>query len=324
MRYFHSNKNFVQYKPPESFWSKLKKRHQKRKLIPNQSSGNILANPFKKGPPKPKSFKKIFITAFILVLFGGWITLMLTLPFFKINKIVITGTKISHPQEIQEYVKYSGYFKNGLVCRQNFFLFPDKTVANKIQEHFLYEKVYIKKVFPNTINITVVEKPASVIFDNNGTIYLLDADGKLIKRTEFSYNTNNQSDISSSSTSTINLINTQVSAYKNVRTEYGEFPIVVDNKTNIQTENLLPKKTIEAAQVWQRLLKEQGIGQVQYFSSTATDFYLKAFVTDKQWYLLINIQNDLQTQIHNLKVILTNNQPTEYVDLRFGERVYWK
>ena len=330
MRYFHSNKNFNQYKPPESFWSKFKKNRRKREIVPNQATGTLV-NPFKKEVPKPKSYKKIIITAFILTLFIGWVALMLTLPYFKINKIEVVGTKISRPNEVEDYIRFGDYFKPGLVCRQNYFLFPDKTVANKIQQQFLYQKTEIQKIFPDTIRVIVTEKPASIIYDNNGTIYLLDVDGKLIKKTEFSYTSllPNQNFAStstitaSSTTSTFALSSGQITAYQATKKEYGNFPVIFDNKPTDLSKDVLSTTLIQTASSWEKYLTEQAIGQTQFFSTDETDFDLRINL-DKPWHILVNTKNDLNTQMRNLKLILSGNKPTGYIDLRFDERVYWK
>lgn len=327
MRYFHSNKNFNQYKPELSFWEKMKKKNQKREVL-TPKSPDILANPFKREAPKPKSYKKILFTTIVLVIFFGWPTLMLTLPYFKINNINIVGTKISKPQEVEDYVRYGDYFKDGLLSRKNYFLFPQSTVAKKIQDKFLYQNVEIKKVFPNSIQIIVTEKPASIIYDNNGIIFLLDQDGKIIKKTELSYSQTipNAPILNSNASSTLTTpINpTSLAIYEQTKAEYGNFPIINDPKPiNTKNEGILSAKLIIAAQMWQKYLKEQGVREVKFFSTDETDFNLK-ITTDKPWHILINTENDASAQMRNLKTILISNNPTNYVDLRFGERVYWK
>ena len=253
---------------------------------------------------------------------------MLTLPYFKINNISITGTKISKPQEVEDYVRYGDYFKDGLLSRKNYFLFPQTTVAKKIQGKFLYQNVEIKKVFPNSIQIIVFEKPASIIYDNNGTVFLLDQDGKIIKKTELSYNHTIPNapilNSSASGTPTITIDPTSLAIYEQTKAEYGDFPIINDSKPiNTKDTTTLSAKLISTAQMWQKYLKEQGIGEVQFFSTDETDFNLK-ITTNKPWHILINTESDTDAQMRNLKTILQSNSPTNYVDLRFGERVYWK
>lgn len=325
MRYFHSNKNFNQYKPPVSFWDKFKKKQPKRELNTIKTT-ELLSNPFKREQPKPKNYKKILVTAFILLIFLGWITLMLTLPYFKINNIVINGTKISKAQEVEDYLRYGDYFKDGLISKKNYFIFPDKTVAQKIEKKFLYDSVVIKKVFPNTINIIINEKPASIIYDNNGLIYLLDKDGKIIKKSELSYSTTPTAlAINQTSTPAIILNSAALEAYRGTQAEYGNFPIIIDNKPIPQNqEKIISAKLIEGAQTWKKYLEEQGIGEVKLFTTDETDFNLK-ITLNKPWYILVNTQSDASAQMRNLKMILSNSSsPTSYIDLRFGDRVYWK
>lgn len=324
MRYFHSNKNFNQYRPPESFWDKFKKKRQSREVPSIKTQDDFLSNPFKKEKPKQKNYKKIAMAVLVPLIFLGWIALMLALPYFKINNIVINGTKISRPQEVEDYVRYGDYFKDGVICRRNFFLFPDKKVAQKIQNKFLYESVKIEKIFPNTINIIVSEKPASMIYDNNGTIYLLDKDGKMIKKAELSYSARQKTaEISASSTQITALDNSALAVYEQIRANYGNFPVITDFKPIINTDKIISSELINSAEIWQKYLKEQGIGEVKFFTTDETDFNLK-ITLDKPWYILINGKSEAESQIRNLKMILSENKPTDYIDLRFGDRVYWK
>jgi hypothetical protein len=325
MRYFHSNKNFNQYKPPESFWNRFKKNWRKKEIRPTIIETNdILSNPFKKAPYQQKNYKKILINGLIITIFLAWISLIFTLPYFKITKIQIIGTKISQAKEVENYIKYGDYFKDGLISNQNYFLFPKDTLSNKIKDQFLYEQTEIQKTFPDTIKVIVTEKPPSIIYDDNGQILILDADGKLIKKTEFSYGQIIYDSLSSSTSSTLNQYNDQLKAYQNVKAEYGDFPIIKDYKIGgAAKDKYLSKNLIQATINWQKYLKDQGIGQVTLFNIDETDFNLK-ITLDKPFYVLTNTKNDQDAQMRNLKIILNTNHPTNYIDLRFGERIYWK
>ncbi len=309
MQYFHSNKSFNQYKPHQSFWQKIKAKRQKKVMAGDiQELG--LKNPYKKKPPTPKNKTKwVFVVLILLIV--SWIVLMLTLPYFKISKITINGNKITKATEVENYVRQYHFSKN------NYFLFPDKSTAEKITETFLYQNVQIKKVFPDTIVITVNEKPASVIYDDNTNYYLLDNDGKVIKQlSEFSYIPT--VNISTSSP------NFHLVLYQQIQNSYGIFPVIYnENPTTDTKKYLISPKLIKSAIEWGRIIKDQEIGELQYFKIGETDFNLKIFLK-QPWYILINTDLDSQIQLKNLKIITSNNKPTEYIDLRFGERVYWK
>jgi len=312
MQYFHSNKSFNQYKPHQSFWQKIKTKRKKKEAAGDMIQ-KTLKNPFRKENTTSKKRTKL-VWWFFIILIITWIILILTLPYFKIKKIIVTGNSITSATEVENYVRQFNF------SRSNYFLFPDKPIAEKIKQIFLYENVVLKKVFPDTIHITVIEKPASIIYDDNTNYYLLDIDGNLIKQ----INGITSIPTTDTTTGTIAMQNTHLSVYTKIQHNYGDFPVIFSNKKiTTKGKNLLLPKIIKTAIDWNKYLKEQEIGEVQYFSMGETDFNLKVFL-DKSWYILINTELDYQVQIQNLKIILSNNKPAEYIDLRFGERVYWK
>ena len=312
MQYFHSNKSFNQYKPHQSFWQKIKIKRQKKEVAGDirQSS---LKNPFKKEVIPSKNKTKLILIFFIILILS-WIVLIFTLPYFKISKIVIDGNKITKTAEVENYVRQFNFSRN------NYFLFPNESTAEKIKQGFLYENVQIKKVFPDTIKITIKEKPASIIYDDNNSYYLLDANGKIIKHLNEFFT----APIVDMPTDSTTPINTHLGTYQQIQTTYGAFPVIFNNTPVVNKEKgFLSSKIIQTANEWNNRLKEQGISEVKYFKTGDTDFNLKIFL-NQPWYLLINTELDSQIQLKNLKIIQSNNKPTEYIDLRFGERVYWK
>lgn len=331
MRYFHSQKSFNQYKPHQSFWQRLKTRYQKK-------SDNVvvqpsLKNPFKKEVAAPKNRNRL-VWSFLILIILIWIVLIFTIPYFKINKVTIEGNKINKTIELESFVYQSAVFKNSLLPNTNYFLFRQEALAQEIQKQFLYENVKVNKIFPDAISIVVTEKPASVIFDDNRHYYLLDADGKIIKkitdisRAEFeTINTATTTAINTSTTASSSLqnTNTDIANYNVIQKNYGQLPIIKKDKENKENNGILiNKKIIELVNIWDKNLQQQGIAEVRYFYIGDTDFNLKAIFANKPWYILINTDLDWQIQLSNLKIILSGNSPTEYVDLRFGERVYWK
>jgi len=332
MRYFHSQKNFNQYKPHRSFWQRFKSRQKNKPNVVIKD--NSLKNPFKKEKATHKNKNKI-VWIFLIFIISIWIAIIFTIPYFRINKIIIEGNKINKASDVEEFARQTNNFNNGLLPRTNYFLFKGDILAQEIKQEFLYEDVKIDKVFPDTIKIIVIEKPAAVIFDDNTNYYLLDPDGKVIKKINITSNvvTENLEDTTSttstipldttttlqSSTSTFNNYHNRTQDYDSIQNTYGQLPIIKTDKPTV-----ISKKIIELVGEWQKNIKQQGVGEVEYFYLGGADFNLKITLKDDSWYILINTDLDWQTQMKNLKIILANNKPTEYIDLRFGERVYWK
>ena len=70
-------------------------------------------------------------------------------------------------------------------------------------------------------------------------------------------------------------------------------------------------------------LEQGSIAKVSYFSISEPGAGV-IVSSNKSWKLLFQPDKDIKAQINNLKVILQNSSPEEYIDLRYGERVYWK
>jgi len=343
MRYFHSQKNFSQYKPHQSFWQKLKKKRQKKEnnATITSANSNSLKNPFKKNDTNhKKSHKKIVLWLFLLLILA-WITLIFTLPYFNIKKIIVEGNLINKTSEIENYTQQGNLFQKKCCFKKNYFLFDEIKLSEAIKNYFLYEKVEIRKIFPNTIKILITEKPASVIYDNHKNYFLLDTDGKIVKKIneiipkeaeEIVFVTNTIEMATNTLTTSLNTSGSATNTpkdkidgqnYQEIVKSYGPLPIIIDLYQKNNQENLISPEIVKAAVGWQKHLSEQGIVQAKYFLTNETDFNLK-ILTDKSWYILINSEYDLLTQLNNLKTILSNYKPQEYVDLRFGEKVYWK
>lgn len=330
MRYFHSNKNFNQYKPHQTFWQKWKSDRKKRE-VKIELSESTLKNPFKREVVKKNRSKKIIWIIFG-ILFISWVFLIIYLPYFTINKVEIIGNKITSSEEINYLINQSKYFKNSFIPKKNYFTFADIALAEEIKTTFLFEGVTVKKIFPNSIRVIITEKPASIIYTNNSAYLLLDADGKLIKKIQevapvtekfSSSSTTSTDEITTTTTSSPKIFDNQ-EKFEALNKDYGGLPIIIENGSiEVSDNNYISSNIIKFVHEWKKELKEQGIGDAKYFTIDSTGFNIK-ISTDQPWYIYANTDLESKIQLKNLKIILTNNKPLEYIDLRFGERVYWK
>ena len=120
---------------------------------------------------------------------------------------------------------------------------------------------------------------------------------------------------------------------KSIENDYKNLPLFcVDENTklNKNQKNILSSDFLKIVIAWQEALgKEEGIGAPEYFigATTSQQSGWEAHFKDKRWYLKISPEN-IEQQILKLKAILTGKEGSakanEYIDVRFGDRVFWK
>lgn len=327
MRYFNSNKNFTQYKPTESFFSKLKNSNKKREV--KQSADNTaFNNPFLKEEPKsikPKVTGFIFISIMVT-----WVYIILDTPYFQIKNIIINGNKITDQTEVKNFILNTDFFsKNEGFGNKNYFLTPVFGISQDVKKAFLYEDVTITKIFPDTINVNVIEKRAVVVYDNGENMKLLNIDGNEVKSIEKrkepqqivslqATSSTELSDTTSISTTSKKISDYYNDQYTEIKNQFGFMPIIIGDIANKPTGKMI-KNVLD----WQKTLNTQSDLTIKYFITGDNEHNLKIIV-NKPWYIIVDQTNDILSQLKNLKVIMANNEPKEYIDLRFKERVYWK
>ncbi|MEK7070259.1 MAG: hypothetical protein AAB966_00460, partial [Patescibacteria group bacterium] len=47
-------------------------------------------------------------------------------------------------------------------------------------------------------------------------------------------------------------------------------------------------------------------------------------ITNRPFKVIFQLNGNAEDEISKLQIFLNNNNPSEYIDLRFGDRIYWK
>lgn len=345
-RFFYSASNLQSHHTPEPWWRRWRKKTERRRALQKLDTGlvQVGGNPYKKNvTEKPKSNKLGVVLIFVL--FVGWIGIMLFLPYFKISKVEYSGLNIIKKEELSEFINSNFLFsKKSFSLTGNYFILSKNKIERKIIENFAVENVSVGKVFPNLIKISIVEKTTSIIYDNGRDYILLDENGNFVKTLKtippeefvtensavFSATTTTSTTTATSTakeeltpTTTDMIVKTHKPNFQLIKKELGTFPIIYDRRIGREEKNNLEKEVVTAVLAWQKLLIGGQAGDIQYFvlDNLAAGLKVK---TSKSWDILININGNYQSAYNNLTAIVKDNQPVEYVDLRYGERVYWK
>lgn len=340
-RFFYSHTNFQHYRPKENLWRRWLKYRERKKMFKRQEAKwQNGRHPYK---TEVASIRKVITSIVLTLLFISWIILILFLPYFRIQKINYEGLKTIKQTDLDAWFN-NKLFSGKIIPWNNYFLVSTSNLTNEIISQFGLEAVEINKTFPHELKIIIKEKISSVIYDNGQNYYLLDNNGYSIKYLgvvgddEFKIIPTNITTTSSStvisatksvvSSSTPNTTTTDKIHLPNISRlvkDFGDYPIIFDKRKINISENIsvIEQKIIQTALDWQRETEKQGIGKVKYFILDNPSAGLTVH-TYKPWIVYINVYKPAAPQIENLKLILQANHPAEYIDVRYGERVYWK
>lgn len=332
---FHTQHAHQRYLPKKSRWKifcdwwKKRKRNSKIYIV-NDPTKSFQANPFKKEKVEKKSLSLKVKLIIFLILIVTWVGLMIYIPFFKITNIEISGLQNVKKSELTSYINTTFLKNNILFPKNNYFLVNVGKMNQELLNDFPIREVNIIKIFPNRISLEVKEKISSLIYSNESQYYLMDNNGSLIK-----YLTDVKDDefyvitLSTSTTSTTNIAPTTtiyIPNYEKIKKEYGTYPILYDKRKKeikLKTNNLIPITYIDNIVQFNEEFKKWERGDVKYYTIENIGSGVNV-ITSNTWDIKINPENDIQTQLDNLKIILKENKVQLYIDVRYGDRVFWK
>jgi len=336
MKYFYSQHDYEQYRPKQSWRQRLFSRYKSRAVKNIKSSPyhsrTALRNPYRKELGHFTGFKYIIII--LLLLF--WVGLLIYLPNFRITKITFNGLNIIKINEINGIVEKQIFARRWPIPSNNYFLINSEKIINLIENNFTVSDVKIEKKFPNNLIINIEEKISSVIYDNSQNYYLLDQTGDIVKNLK---NVGANEFISSTQLVTIttttlaaNTLRTTASTtlqthlpdYQTIKKEFGDLPLIYDGRNSTNTEgHWLSTNLINSVIEFYTQIKKQNL-IIKYFYLDSPLGGVRAYINGPWDVYFTPDPNTITTQLNNLKTFIQNNKPIEYIDLRYGERIYWK
>ena len=91
--------------------------------------------------------------------------------FFKVKNIKIVGTEKTNPYELRQILSSN---------LNNLITFDKGHAKSLLEEVGWVKRANIKKVYPNTLSINIIESDPFAIFYNDQDIFLIDIDGEII------------------------------------------------------------------------------------------------------------------------------------------------
>jgi len=251
---------------------------------------------------KKKRFIKKLTFLFLIPLFiCASVAALFYIPYFRIKKISIEGNSSLDQEKI--IAEISNYLKDKqfkIFPRDNILILPKEKINRDLLTKFPRIKtVSLNRGFPNALSVVIKERNNEAIFcpEGEGGCFFIDEDGVVFEPASYF----------------------SAGVYLSFLDERGEKEAVEINENIISEEqfkkiidfkNLLAKEDIKILQV---ILKKERIYQLQ---------------TDEGWFILLNEKNDAQLTYQNLKTTLDQikekRKNLDYIDLRFGNKVFYK
>lgn len=250
--------------------------------------------------------KKTFFWLLFLVfwVFCGWVLFFSN--YTKIESVEVFSEKISKKElrKISENFMAEKWF--GYIPKDNFFLFPRKTFAEKVKNDFkLVREVGFDNKFPNKIRIEVEERQEIVIWCAREKCWLLDEMGKVF----YSLQPEEKDE-----------------RFKEYQVVTDESHLEVEEGQKIESGDLIgfiekSKREIEE-QMDLRIAREAR-------TPALISREIRFRVEEEDWEIYLNLDEDIYSQVSLLEEILEssiNSQEREhlnYIDLRIpGKAIY--
>jgi cell division septal protein FtsQ len=304
-----------------------KKRKRRKRRDWHRSEFN---NPFF-SQPKTISLKPYLYFLLISLAIFGCSYFFLIFDYWHINSIVIETKNQAYREKAEELIHSALDSKVLKVLNgSNYFLFNSDDIKTKIENELLVKNLEIDKQIPNKVVVNFNEIVPSYIWIQGEKFYNVDEDGMILDEIislqhEFVRIEDDADDESNDGFSIKKikkfLQNSDADLY---------LPIIYDESGLM----LKRREFIKNNEVFQfvsdlnsKITHNIEIDIILYKINT-DNFKRVEIVTESGWKIFFSTDNDLSQQYENLYTLMQetfkNSEPSEYIDLRYGNKVYYK
>jgi len=270
----------------------------------------VFRKPYRVRRKKSVFKNRFFWLGILVVMIIGTIVYFVTFAsFFQIKEIRISGNEKVQKESLENFI-WGNVSKRMLIFKTKSILLVNlQEVEKNLLERFpKVSKIYLKRNLPDIIAVNIQErKPLFLLCKNSDVCFYLDEEGVI-----FDYIKNGiPNGVDETNKAEESLIKIRDERHQEVK--LGEKVIEDDLLKNIK-EIILKLKDGTEIFTKEIILSEKKI----------------ALKTVQNWEIYFNPEGDILNQVQNLTLVfkeeipLENRENLEYVDLRFGNRVYYK
>lgn len=281
---------------------------------------------------KTINLKPYLYFLFFSIIIAAFSYFVLIFDYWKINSVVIETQNQVYHDKVQKIIDDALNSKVlNVLNGANYFLFSSKNIKTKIKNELLVKNLEIQKKMPNKIVINFDEINPSYIWIQGGKFYNIDENGLVLDEI---ISIQEQTDIHE------NNVN------KNIENEFSlenikkflqnsdadfKLPIIYNESDTIIKNREFIKKDENVFQIVNdlnlKITQKMNLNIILYQINT-DNFKKIEVITEDGWKIFFNANTDLAQQCENLYSLMQKTfketKPSEYIDLRYGNKVYYK
>ena len=246
-----------------------------------------------------------FITIFFICLLSSIFYLLFFYPYFFIKKVEINGLDNIDRGEVEEIINNQLSQKRCLVLSQeNIFVLDKNEITRQLYEKYNLVSLNVNKELPDILRVEVGEKDPLIIWKTGERFFEVDDQGIIIREL---------------SSNELNKISEQ------------NLPIIhdKDNRDAKINSNVVSPKMAHFAINFKKMISDRSDIKISHFRVSEDLRNELRAVTDAGWEIYLLAEDNLDQQVEKLFLFLKNKKVEigdnlEYVDLRFGDRIYYK
>lgn len=238
-----------------------------------------------------------------LVIFFGLVYFFFYSPIFLFNKIQISGLRDIPTEEINNLIKDQQSQRRFLIFKQsNFFIFSKKKLNEQLSAKYVLSNLIIKKRLLHTLKIYLQEKTSTLTWITGDKFYYLNLEGQVISEVPFGSPNPNFPKIYDESNKSVSNGQTVI--------QPAQIRFIIDVLTQ------LPLK-IGDITVNSFRLPNNGNDEIK-------------MATNQGWQVYFNANLTVASQLEKLALVYEKKikggelKDLKYVDLRFGDKVFYK